>query len=82
MEDKERIEMDIADTIMERPAGFSVGKRHFYIFPPTLGKTYLLARLFKELDANARIISTNPYVEALRLCSIKKNTVCRILSYP
>lgn len=81
MEDKERIEMDIADTIMERPAGFSVGKRHFYIFPPTLGKTYLLARLFKELDANARIISTNPYVEALRLCSIKKNTVCRILSY-
>lgn len=81
MEDKERIEMDIADTIMERPTGFSVGSRRFCIFPPTLGKTYLLARLFKELDTNTHIISTNPYMEALRLCSTKKSTVCRILSY-
>lgn len=81
MEDKKRIEMDIADAIIERPAGFSVGNRRFYLYPPTLGKTYLLARLFDELDANSQIISTNPYMEALRLCGTKRSIVCRILAY-
>lgn len=81
MEDRERIEMDIADTIIERPVAFSVGNRKFFIYPPTLGKTYLFARLFKELGANDKIIATNPYMEALRLCNEKKEIVCRILSY-
>lgn len=81
MEDRERIEMDIADTIIERPVAFSIGNRKFFIYPPTLGKTYLFARLFKGLGANDRIIATNPYMEALRLCNEQKGTVCRILSY-
>lgn len=81
MEDKELIEMNIADTIIERPIGFNVGSRSFFIYPPTLGKTYLLARLLKALDANDRVIALNPYIEALRLCNEKKDIVCRILSY-
>ena len=81
MEDREHIEMNIADSIIERPIGFSVGRRRFFIYPTTLGKTYLLARLFKSLDANDKIIAANPYLEALRLCSEKKEIVCRILSY-
>lgn len=81
MENKERIEMDIADAVMERPVGFNIGSRCFYIYPPTLGKTYLLARLFKELDANQQIVVADPYMEAIRLCEAKKDIVCRILSY-
>ena len=81
MEDNKFMEMDIADTIMEKPIGFNIGNRCFYIYPPTLGKTYLLARLFNELDVNDKIISTNPYMEALRVCQTKRNVVCRILSY-
>lgn len=81
MEDREQIEMNIADTIIERPIGFSVGEQDFFIYPPTLGKTYLLARLFKSLEADDKVIATNPYLEALRLCNEKKETVCRILSY-
>lgn len=81
MEDREQIEMNIADTIIERPIGFSLGKRNYFIYPPTLGKTYLLARLFKSLEANDKIIATNPYLEALRLCSEKRDIVCRLLSY-
>lgn len=81
MENKERIEMDIADAVMERPVGFNIRSRCFYIYPPTLGKTYLLARLFKELDANQQIVAANPYMEAMRLCEGKKDIVCRILSY-
>lgn len=81
MEDRERIEMNIADTIMERPVGFNVGNRRFFIYPPTLGKTYILVRLFNALDADSKIIASNPYMETLRLCQTKKDIVCRILSY-
>lgn len=81
MDEKEYIEMNLADTIMERPYGFTVSSRQFYLYPVTLGKTYLLARLMKELDAHAEIIEINPYMEALRLCETKSETVCRLLSY-
>lgn len=81
MEDRELLEMNIADTIIERPVGFSVGKRNFFIYPITLGKTYLLARLFKSLEADNKVIATNPYLEAMRLSETKKETVCRILAY-
>lgn len=81
MEDKNRIEMDIADAIMERPFGFTVGNQSFFIYPSTLGKTYLLARLFDELNVDKNIIAANPYMEALRLSEAKKDIVCRILSY-
>lgn len=81
MDDKEYIEMNLADTIMERPYGFTVSSRQFYLYPVTLGKTYLLARLMKELDAHTEIIEINPYMEALRLCETKSETVCRLLSY-
>ncbi len=81
MEDRELIEMNIADTIIQRPIGFNVDSESFFIYPPTLGLTYLLARLLKNLCANENIIAANPYLEALRLCADKKDTVCRILSY-
>lgn len=75
------IEMNIADTIMERPIGFKIGNRRFFLYRPTLGKTYLLVRLIKELDANIDLLSVNPYIEALRLCKEKRNIVCRIIAY-
>ena len=81
MEQNELIEMDIADTIMERPYGFSVGDRNFYLYPLTLGKSYLLARLMKELAPDMAIVQRNPYAEALRLCAAKRPLVCRLLAY-
>lgn len=80
MEDRELLEMNIADTIIERPVGFNIGSQQFYLYPPTLGINYHLARLFKSLEADARLISANPYLEAIRLCTEKKEIVCRILS--
>ena len=80
MKDKELLEMNIADTIIERPIGFNIGSQQFYLYPPTLGMTYHLAGLFKSLEADARLVSTNPYLEAIRLCTEKKEVVCRILS--
>lgn len=80
-EDKKNIEMNIADVIMERPYGFQIDDQQFFLYPVTLGKTYLISRLMEELNINKEIISVNPYLEAIRLCESKKDTVCRILAY-
>lgn len=80
-EDKKLIDMNIADTIIERPHGFKVNQCQFYLYPVTLGKTYLISRLVECLGINLEIIKANPYMEALRLCREKKEIVCRILSY-
>ena len=81
LEDGKLIDMDIADTIIERPHGFKVNQRQFYLYPVTLGKTYLISRIVECLGINLEIIKANPYMEALRLCQGKKESVCRILSY-
>lgn len=81
MEEKKDIEMNIADTVIEKPICFKIGSRRFFLYPPTIGKTYLLVRLIKSLEVNEKIMTYNPYMEALRLCDEKKSTVCRILAY-
>lgn len=80
METKE-IEMNIADAIMEKPIGFSIGNRHFCLYPVTLGKIYLLSRLMKTIGFNQEILKANPFMEALRVCREHTGAVCRMLAY-
>lgn len=75
------IENGLADIIMERPFGFKVGERQFYLYPMTLGKSYLLSRIIESLDVNKNLLSSNPYAEAIRLCSLNKDSVVRIIVY-
>lgn len=81
MSNNEIIEMNIADTIMEKPIGFKIDRRQYYLYPPTLGKNYLLSRLVKCLGVNMEVLSCNPYLEAFRLATEKKEMVCRMLAY-
>lgn len=78
---KKLLDMDLADTIIDRPQGFSVGSRHFYLYPVTLGKMFLLGRLTDELELRPEVIAVNPYVEAIRCVKDKKEICCRILTY-
>ncbi len=80
-ETKKNIEMDVADILMERPRGFNVGEHRFYLYPMTLGKSYLVARLIESLEINSEIIKENHYMEALRLCKEKTEVVCQLISY-
>ena len=75
------IENGLADIIMERPFGFKVGERQFYLYPMTLGKSYLLSRIIESLDVNKNLLSSNPDAEAIRLCSLNKYSVVRIIVY-
>lgn len=81
MDKYKQLELDIADTIIDRPKGFSVGRRHFYLYPVTLGKMYLQQRVTESLDLNKELLQVNPYAEALRLVETKKEECCLLLAY-
>ena len=81
MDEEKYLNMDIADAIIERPQGFSVGNRHFYLYPVTLGKLYLLQRLMDSLEVNTNIIAVNPYLEAIRLVKTKREECCQLITY-
>lgn len=81
MEKGEQLDLDIADAIIDRPKGFSVGRRHFYLYPMTLGKVYLQKRVVEALDINEEILIENPYAEALRIIETKKDECCLLLTY-
>lgn len=73
--------MDIADTLIERPHGFSVGEKHFSLYPITLGKMYLLQRLIMSLEINDAFLKLNPFGEAIRIVKTKRVECCRLLAY-
>lgn len=75
------LEKDLADAIIDRPYGFTCGNRHFYLYPVTLGKMFLLGRLIKSLGINEDILKTNPYLEAIRLVKEHREQVIRIITY-
>lgn len=78
--------MNIDDALIEKPHCFGVeaegkGERHFYLFPVTLGKLHLLKRHMDNLEIDFKMLTTNPYAEALRLATTKKEECCRLLTY-
>lgn len=80
MEKQKDFSEETADILMEKPRVFSVGRKRFYLYPVTLGKSYLLARLSRSLglEADGRLL--NGYAEALRLCVERTATVCRLVT--
>lgn len=82
MEEKEKqISMDIADALIERPQGFSIGDKRFALYPITLGKMYLLQRLVDGLEVNMPLLNINPFAEAIRLVKTKREDCCRLVAY-
>ena len=70
-EQKKEIEQYLADTIMERPYGFTVGETHYCLYPVTLGKMYVIQRHIENLSINSQGLQTDLSLEALRL--VKEN---------
>lgn len=81
MDKNQQLELDIADTIIDRPKGFSVGHRHFYLYPVTLGKLYLQKRVIDDLGIDQSILKADPYIESLRLVEQNKEKCCLLLAY-
>lgn len=76
-----RIAQEIEDAVMERPYGFSVGGRRFYLYPVSLGKSILLSRLMQGLEIDVESLARNASLEALRVVAAHKAVACRIIAY-
>lgn len=81
MKETELCEYNIADMIMEKPLEFYIEKERYCLYPITLGKSYLIQRLVNSLEIKAENVQINPFLEALRLCRDKIDTVARIIAY-
>lgn len=75
------IDQYIADSLIGKPYGFSVGKEHFYLYPVTLGKMFLERRLIQALEVNSKYLKTNVSAEAIRLARTKKDVCLTIITY-
>lgn len=78
---KEDIDIEVADAIMEKPYGFALGKKHFYLYPITLGKMLLLSNHIKELGVSIENTKRNPYEEMLKVVKEKREITARIITY-
>ena len=75
----QEIEQYLNDTIIEKPHAFSVGESHYFLYPVTLGKMYVLQGLIKALEINMEYLQVNIHAEALRLAKSKKSECLNII---
>ncbi|MBR1526688.1 MAG: hypothetical protein IJ640_08525 [Prevotella sp.] len=81
MEDREKLALDIADAILDRPIGFSAGHRHFFLWPVTFGKMLLTQRITEQLGIDSHNLQINPFAESLRLVESKKDECLLLITY-
>lgn len=80
-ESSEIIDSEIADAIIELPFPFYVGDERFFIYPMTLGKTFLLERAMRGLNINKMLLNGSPYLETLRVSYEYKKEVAKVIAY-
>ena len=54
--------------------------RDFEIHPPTLGKIEILSKLYLQLDLDESALQQEPHLEAMRVCEVHTDTVCRLMA--
>jgi len=74
------IEYELADVITAQPHEFTVGRKHYRLYPVTLAKTYLLRAYMQALSINQKNLLLNPYLETLRVVERNRRECCQILS--
>lgn len=80
-ESKINIDEEITEALLERPYGFTINNKRYYLYPVTLGKSILLSRLMRKLDIDAELLAKNPSLEALRVVSAHKDVAILIITY-
>ena len=76
----EDLEYRISQTIMEMPHSVEIGGRWYYLYPITLGKTYLCGRLLSVMKVDKGLITANPYAEALRLAQMERENSLSLIA--
>ena len=71
---------ELADVLTEKPHEFTIGRKHYLLYPITLAKMFLLRGYIEGLSVNYRIMSVNPLLEALRVVEQHRELCCSIIA--
>ncbi|MCD8282396.1 MAG: hypothetical protein LUC22_03970 [Prevotella sp.] len=71
----------LADILTDRPKRFTSGQWSFFIYPPTLGKTFILRRVIEQLGVNRALLERRPFGEALRLAKTNREGCALLIAY-
>lgn len=72
---------ELIDAVIERPVPFSVGKEHLFLYPASLGKVYIVAKILDSLNVSSDAMANDSYSEAVRLCKYKRNDAIRLIAF-
>lgn len=73
--------IEISDALIERPIGFTYRRRHFLIYPPTLGKIQLISRLLSSIGFDKLDKDGDVYPLILSAVATKREVCKRLLAY-
>lgn len=68
---------EIADAMIERPASFSIKRKHYSVFPPSLGKIQLIARLIEKIGLG----ENTTYKSAYEAAHSHRDECLRLVAY-
>lgn len=67
--------------MVERPQPFTLGRKHFRLYPVTLAKMQLLQRIIPSLEIDPGNLKLNASLEMLRVVQTKREECCLIIAY-
>lgn len=74
------IEQNASDTMTQKPIRFMVGEEKFSIYPPTLGKMQIMAKLYLQMDIDEQTFKEEPHKETMRICEDRTDIVCELMA--
>lgn len=74
-------EINISDILLERPVGFTIEEKRFYIYPLSLGKLTLISEITKASGLNMQYMVLNPLLEVQSMVERNKELAARIVAY-
>lgn len=75
------IESKITNVLLERPIGFTVNGRLFYIYPRTIGSSQLISSLLSVIEYDKTLLAHATEYELLRIYKKYPNECQRIIAY-
>ncbi len=80
------IDLNIDDAFLDKPYCFTLeikerSERHFCLYPASIGKLHILKRQLDALALNTKLFAADQHAEALRVASLKREEVARVIAY-
>lgn len=75
------IESKITNVILERPIGFTISGRHFYVYPRTIGNSQLIGSLLRVMQIDIEALASVTEYELVRIYGTYPDECLRIIAY-